>query len=94
MRLLICWKEGMDMSIEIKNVSKNYGSTCALDHVSFTFEENKIYGLLGRNGAGKTTLLNIITNRIFPDAGEVLIDGIPVKENDEALKKNLYDERK
>jgi len=43
--------------------------------------------LLGRNGAGKTTLLNIITNRIFPDTGEVLIDGIPVKENDDALKK-------
>ncbi|TAH65517.1 MAG: ABC transporter ATP-binding protein [Anaerolineaceae bacterium] len=75
------------MSIEIKNISKNFGSTCALDSVSLTFEENKIYGLLGRNGAGKTTLLNIITNRIFADSGEVLVDGIPSKENDQALKK-------
>lgn len=75
------------MSIEIRKISKSYGNIFALDQVSFTFEEDKIYGLLGRNGAGKTTLLNIITNRIFPDTGEVLIDSIPVKENDDALKK-------
>lgn len=77
------------MSIEIKNITKNFGNTCALDQVSITFEDNKIYGLLGRNGAGKTTLLNTVTNRIFPDAGEVFIDGIPARENDEALK-NIY----
>lgn len=75
------------MSITIKNISKNYGSTCALDNVSINLEENKIYGLLGRNGAGKTTLLNIITNRIFADKGEVLVDGIPSRENDTALSK-------
>lgn len=75
------------MSIEVRNLSKNYGSTCALDHVSLNFEENKIYGLLGRNGAGKTTLLNIITNHIFASEGEVLVDGIPARENDHAQQK-------
>lgn len=75
------------MSIEVSKVTKNYGSMRALDEVSITFEENRIYGLLGRNGAGKTTLLNIITNRIFADSGEVLIDGMPSMENDGALKK-------
>ncbi|HKL79282.1 MAG TPA: ABC transporter ATP-binding protein [Mobilitalea sp.] len=75
------------MSIEVRNVSKNYGSTCALDMANLSFEENKIYGLLGRNGAGKTTLLNIITNHIFADSGEVLIDGVPSAENDKALQK-------
>ncbi len=75
------------MSIEIKNISKNFGNTCALDGVSLNFEENRIYGLLGRNGAGKSTLLNIITNRIFSDKGEVLVDGKPSMENDEALRK-------
>lgn len=75
------------MSIEVKNLRKSFGKTCALDQVSVTFEENKIYGLLGRNGAGKTTLLNVITNRIFADSGEVLIDGMPAKENDGALSK-------
>lgn len=75
------------MSIEIKNISKNFGNTCALERVSINFEENRIYGLLGRNGAGKTTLLNIITNRIFADKGEVLVDGMPSIENDQALSK-------
>lgn len=75
------------MSFEVKNISKHFGKTCALDQVSLTFEENKIYGLLGRNGAGKTTLLNIITNRIFADSGEVLVDGMPSRENDKVLGK-------
>lgn len=74
------------MSLEVRNVTKNYGATCALNQVSVTFEKNKIYGLLGRNGAGKTTLLNVITNRIFPDSGEVLLDGVPSRENDKALR--------
>lgn len=75
------------MSIEIKDVSKNFGTTQALSRVNLTFDNNKIYGLLGRNGAGKTTLLNIISNRIFADEGEVIVDGIPSKENDQALQK-------
>jgi ABC-2 type transport system ATP-binding protein len=86
--------------IEIKSISKNYGSLQALSDVSLTFERDKIYGLLGRNGAGKSTLLNIITNRIFADSGEVLIDGEPVNDNDIALgkiylmsEKNFYPER-
>lgn len=73
--------------IEIRNVSKNYKDTRALNNVSLKFEENKIYGLLGRNGAGKSTLLNIITNRIFADSGEVLIDEMPAVENDQAQQK-------
>lgn len=77
------------MSIEIKNVSKRFGTTQALDDVSVCFEENKIYGLLGRNGAGKSTLLNIISNRIFLDAGTVTIDGQSACENDLAQSK-LY----
>lgn len=85
------------MGIEIKNVSKSFGSTRALDQVSLSIAEGKIYGLLGNNGAGKTTLLNIITNRLYPDNGEVLIDGGLVADNDRALGKvflmgeqNLY----
>lgn len=73
--------------IEVKNISKSFGNVCALNNVSLKFEQNKIYGLLGRNGAGKSTLLNIITNRIFPGSGEVIIDGENVRENDEQLGK-------
>lgn len=68
-------------AIQIKNVSKHYKDITALDHVTFSFEYGKIYGFLGRNGAGKSTLINIIANRIFADTGEILIDGIPAREN-------------
>ena len=61
-------------NIKIINLNKNYNQTKALINVNLTFEENKIYGLLGRNGAGKTTLLNIISNRIFPTSGQIFIN--------------------
>jgi ABC-2 type transport system ATP-binding protein len=73
--------------IELKKISKRFGKTEALKDVSMTFEADKIYGLLGRNGAGKTTLINIITNKIFADAGEVLVDGETAVENDRAQGK-------
>jgi len=74
-------------TIEIRNVSKNFNKTVALENVSLTLEPNKIYGLMGRNGAGKTTLLNIITNKLFASCGEVLIDGESAVENDSAQVK-------
>lgn len=73
--------------IEIKNLTKNYGKVCALDNVSVTFEEGKIYGLLGRNGAGKSTMLNCISGLIFPSDGTITLDGKNVVENDSSLRK-------
>ena len=85
--------------IEIVNITKTFGSTRALDAVSLKLPAGKIYGLLGRNGAGKSTLLNLATNRLFPDAGDIFLDGEPVLENDPATGKiylmstqNLYPE--
>ena len=57
--------------LELQNITKNYGSKQALDHVSLTLE-NGIYGLLGANGAGKSTLMNIITGNLKPSSGTVL----------------------
>ena len=75
------------MAIELKGISKSFGQVQALKGVSAVFEENKIYGLLGRNGAGKSTLLNILTNRVFPDEGTVLVDRENGMENDGAQAK-------
>ncbi len=78
----------MKMSkIEIKNLTKNYGKVCALDNVSVTFEEGKIYGLLGRNGAGKSTMLNCIAGLVFPSDCTITLDGKNVVENDSSLGK-------
>lgn len=78
------------MSIELRGVSKRFRKTCALEDVSLTLESGQIYGLLGRNGAGKTTLLNLISNRVFPDQGEILLDGENPAGRDEALGKLFY----
>lgn len=75
------------MAIKCENITKSFGPVQALRGVSLVFEENKIYGLLGRNGAGKSTLLNILTGRLFADSGTVTIDGEPALENDQAQAK-------
>ncbi len=75
--------------LEVKHITKTFGQVNALSDVSLALENGKIYGLLGRNGAGKSTLLNIITNRIFPDSGEVLVGGLPAGEND-AAQQQIY----
>lgn len=61
--------------IECKEVSKVYHQKKALSNLSFSIEENKITGLIGRNGAGKTTLLKIIAGFIHDTEGETLVFG-------------------
>lgn len=63
------------MKIEVKNLTKKYGNKKALDSISFTLEEPKIYGLLGRNGAGKTTFMEILAGQMIETSGEILVDG-------------------
>ena len=75
--------------IEVKNITKKYGNTIALDDVSFKIEEGEIVGLLGPNGAGKSTTMNIITGYIEPTEGEVFIDGINMLKNPKKAKRNI-----
>lgn len=57
--------------IEIKNLSKRYGRKLALNNVSLTFVEGKIYGVLGPNGMGKSTLLKTVVGVIRPTSGKI-----------------------
>ena len=75
--------------IEVKNISKQYGSKRGISNFSFTVNTGEILGFLGPNGAGKTTTLNILSGYLQPDKGEVLINGINLSENPLAAKKNL-----
>ena len=66
------------MSIELTNISKNYGAQKALNEVTLTIEKGQITGLLGPNGAGKSTLMKIITGAILPTSGTAVVNGVDV----------------
>ena len=80
----------MNNSIQVKDLTVQFGHFTALEKINVTFGENRIYGLLGRNGAGKSTLLSAVNNRLFPNEGEVIIDGERGMENDNAQGKIYY----
>ncbi len=76
----------MRNAIECKSLCKSYGRAKAVNNITLTFEENKIYGLLGRNGAGKTTLLRMLNNELIRTEGEIKYNGVEVFENSSALE--------
>ncbi len=60
--------------IEVKNLHFAYRDTEVLDNVNINFEKGKFYGVIGRNGSGKSTLLKLISKKLQPQLGEILID--------------------
>jgi len=62
------------MFIQIKNLSKKYKDTIAVNNINFSIEKNKTLGLLGPNGCGKTTSIGMMLGLIKPTSGEILID--------------------
>jgi len=64
--------------ISVKNLTKQYGNTKALNNVSFDFKESKVTSIMGENGAGKSTLLKICAGVLIFDQGEVTIDGFSI----------------
>lgn len=77
------------MSIEIKNLTKYYGTQKALDNVSFSVGSGTVVGFLGPNGAGKSTLMKIVTGLLSPTSGTVLVEGLDVTENINQIKKMI-----
>lgn len=69
-----------------RDLTKIYGGVPALDHVNFDFADAKIFGIIGHNGAGKTTLLKILSGLIPPTSGELMINGIDVISDPDAIK--------
>jgi ABC-2 type transport system ATP-binding protein len=75
--------------IEVKHLSKSYGSNKAIQDISFTAHEGEILGFLGPNGAGKSTTMNILTGYISSNSGKALIDGIDILENPIQAKQRI-----
>lgn len=75
--------------IEVKNITKKYGSVTAVDNISFKIEEGEIIGLLGPNGAGKSTTMNMITGYIEPTEGDILINGYDISKRPNKAKSQI-----
>ena len=73
--------------IEIKNVTKKYGNKVAVNDVSFNVNDGDIFAFIGHNGAGKTTLIKAIVGIHEIDQGDILINGISIKNDPVACKK-------
>lgn len=85
----------MSAVIEVRSLSKHFGGerggrVHAVDDVTFSLEENRIHGLLGRNGAGKTTLMQLITGQEFATRGEIRVFGASPVENARVLSQVCF----
>jgi ABC-2 type transport system ATP-binding protein len=71
---------GMEATIEVRELRKRYGSTVAVDGLSFTVEPGQVTGFVGPNGAGKSTTMRVILGLDRPDEGTALIGGRPYRD--------------
>ena len=70
---------GETYALELREISKRFGSVQANDHVDLTLRKSEILAILGENGSGKTTLMNMIYGIYYPDEGHILVNGQEVK---------------
>ncbi len=77
------------MSIKVSGLKKLYGEQKAVNDISFAIEQGEIVGFLGPNGAGKSTTMKMITGYLTPDAGEIEVAGIRIKDSPNESKKKI-----
>lgn len=75
--------------LQIKQLTKHYGTKTAVDGLTLTIQPGEIYGFLGPNGAGKTTTLKCCCGILQPDSGEVLVDGVSMQKEALRAKRKL-----
>lgn len=75
--------------IEIKGLTKKYGSFYALKNLNLTIEDGTVFGFVGANGAGKTTTFSILATLLQPTAGEAWINGISISQNPHEVRRQI-----
>lgn len=75
--------------IEVKNVTKKYGNTTAVDNISFDVKDGEVVGFLGPNGAGKSTTMNMITGFIEPTEGTIIVNGYDMAKRPMKAKREI-----
>jgi len=76
-------------AIEVKNISKSFGKTLALDNISFDVAKGEIFGFIGPDGAGKTTLFRILTTLLMPDTGRAHVLGLDVIKDYKKIRESV-----
>ena len=77
------------MLLEVKDISKKYGSFLALNPLSCCMESGELIGLVGSNGAGKSTFIKILSTLIKPTNGDILLDGKSIIKYPMIMQKNI-----
>jgi ABC-2 type transport system ATP-binding protein len=75
--------------VEVRGLRQRFGALEVLAGLSFRVQPGEIFGLLGPNGCGKSTTLRVLTGMLVPDAGELLLDGLPVAPGGRALRQRM-----
>ena len=75
--------------VDVRQITKRFGTFTAVDSISFTVETGEVLGLLGPNGAGKSTLLRMLTTLIEPTSGTALIDGADVVQQPDTVRRAI-----
>ena len=75
--------------INVNNVSRYYGTTLAVNNISFDVKRGEVLGFLGPNGAGKSTTMLMLTGNLAPSEGEIIINGIDLLERPRQAKANI-----
>ena len=79
----------MSNIIEVKNLFKSFGDVKAVCDLSFRVKEGELFAFLGVNGAGKSTTINIICGQLYPDSGNVVVNGYGFDRNPDEIKSSL-----
>lgn len=84
-----CFEKGENNMLQIKNLTKRYGDKLAVDNLSLHIMPGEIYGFIGHNGVGKTTTIKACTGILNFEEGDILIDGVSIKEKPLECKKQM-----
>jgi ABC-2 type transport system ATP-binding protein len=76
-------------SIEVKNLTKKFGSFASVDNISFNVKEGEIFGFLGANGAGKSTTIRMLCGILTPTGGDALVGGYSIVKNPDEVKSQI-----
>jgi ABC-2 type transport system ATP-binding protein len=77
------------LDVEIENLSKYFGSFCAVDKMNFNVKHGEVFGLLGPNGAGKSTLIRMLTTLVVPSSGHARVNGFDVERDPNGVRKSI-----